>query len=490
MVTTQTLPTRLFLFSSTFAPIYAVIAALTTPQIALVLLAGVVGMFSIFLSRYRLPLTLVLLYIATSSSTEISSSDVLGGSYVSAHYVRLAIIVCASMIIANRTIPALSNLFAYGGSIAFFFIYLVFCISSSVWSQAPMVTLAKSLELMTAFLVILCCLNEQPVRQIFESFEGLFQFSVAVIVFSLEITFLGYLISPETNSEYSLLADKYFIVGTDLSLSSNGVSRYGAIISILTLAQLIKRRTERNYNNFILILLFILGVCAQVMAVGRTGIASFIVSAFILLLYRPRLFAAVLLPIFSIFIGVYRDEIGDFLLRGQDSYDVVGLSGRVGWWKFAIEGMSDHPLIGLGFGVGNRVIFQRHGVSYTSGLHNGFLEVLTGVGIIGFLIWIVPFGSWLLSAIRSLVGGINREINILVVPLLLSTVVSQGAGGWMSVEYGLFLIMLFLGSKSMRPIWRPSRAVATVAAAEPNWTVTGGKVSPSAASVNRSPAND
>ena len=78
-----------------------------------------------------------------------------------------------------------------------------------------------------------------------------------------------------------------------------------------------------------------------------------------------------------------------------------------------------------------------------AGVHNGFLEVLIGLGICGFALWIVPYYCWLVSAIKALWRGVDEEINILVIPLLLATVLSMGPGGWMCIEYGLYLIMIF-----------------------------------------------
>jgi O-antigen ligase len=84
------------------------------------------------------------------------------------------------------------------------------------------------------------------------------------------------------------------------------------------------------------------------------------------------------------------------VLRGQSVEMFRSLSGRVNWWAPAWEAFRDNPLLGLGgYAAGRFGVLDAIGATEPSSLHNAWLEVLVGVGLVGFLpfLWTV-LGTW------------------------------------------------------------------------------------------------
>ena len=62
-------------------------------------------------------------------------------------------------------------------------------------------------------------------------------------------------------------------------------------------------------------------------------------------------------------------------------------------WTAAVRQFENHPVLGVGGGIGGKVVISHIGNMYLeqmSSLHNGFLEVLTGLGTGRFFNWITP----------------------------------------------------------------------------------------------------
>jgi O-antigen ligase len=78
-----------------------------------------------------------------------------------------------------------------------------------------------------------------------------------------------------------------------------------------------------------------------------------------------------------------------------------------------------------------------------SSLHNGFLEVLTGLGIIGFLIAstllvVASFRSWSAWNAHPVYAGTY----VLIIHVWMTTIMSTGLLGWMGYEVAIFLCII------------------------------------------------
>ena len=91
--------------------------------------------------------------------------------------------------------------------------------------------------------------------------------------------------------------------------------------------------------------------------------------------------------------------------RGQSPELFYSLSGRTVYWTRAWEVFQHDPFLGLGgYAAGRFAVLGSLGVTDASSLHNAWLEILLGVGLVGFLPFLATFlGVWhyLLRSLRA-----------------------------------------------------------------------------------------
>jgi O-antigen ligase len=92
-------------------------------------------------------------------------------------------------------------------------------------------------------------------------------------------------------------------------------------------------------------------------------------------------------------------------LRGQSPELFYSLTGRIGWWKVAWDAFQDRPLLGFGGYTGRFLVLGPLGVTDASSFHNAWLEILVGVGLIGFLPFLATFVRTWLNLLRPLSPG-------------------------------------------------------------------------------------
>ena len=130
-----------------------------------------------------------------------------------------------------------------------------------------------------------------------------------------------------------------------------------------------------------------------------------------LLFSQPRYgFAAIMAGVGLVFCGL----MALFFWQGWDG-TLVGLipgrqeavADRLIIWGRAIEVFLAHPFLGVGFGNFHDVVYQEGGIVLNVPLgyeslhaHNTYLEVLTGLGLLGFLAYLGMLGACLTRLIR------------------------------------------------------------------------------------------
>jgi len=91
---------------------------------------------------------------------------------------------------------------------------------------------------------------------------------------------------------------------------------------------------------------------------------------------------------------------------------ITALTGRTEFWKGCLLLIKERPIQGYGYGVAGKVWqdprFQREGEflwtgSAKSSLHNGYLSLAIGLGVVGLLIWMIflSIPIWQVLSLRS-----------------------------------------------------------------------------------------
>lgn len=139
--------------------------------------------------------------------------------------------------------------------------------------------------------------------------------------------------------------------------------------------------------------------------------------------------------------------------RDQVSGSLSTLTGRTVLWEAGLDALRLQPLIGYGFGAGSRFVALRNiGADYLTHIHNGFLEALLGVGIIGFIPFIYAVVRTLGWSVRHLVRRVDVQYAILLIPLLMQNVFGLGFGAWFNPNLMLFALLVGLAdAMGVRP---------------------------------------
>ncbi len=321
--------------------------------------------------------------------------------------------------------------FAYA---AFALLYLV----SSLWSEQRIQTIGKGAELVLAGLVFFqVSSSKNPLERV----EALRQIILLTIATLASITVIGFLLRLHAFIQHrpgllsSTTAQAPF-------LSGNGLGYVASALFLVVLAEWQARRiTSRTAFRQMAFALVLFSVSAS-----RTSFGILLLTMLIVVFKKSKILAA--LAIGSVAVGgsIFWSGILVRLQGHQASSDFVTLSGRTVVWTAAVRQFEAHPVLGVGGGIGGKVVIAHIGNMYLeqmSSLHNGFLEVLTGLGLVGFLL-----GTYLLILTTWRAWNAWNEhpeyagTYVLIVHVWMTTIMSTGILGWMGFELALFLCIV------------------------------------------------
>ncbi len=383
----------------------------------------------------RLEFAWLLLWAATISFAQRSASESLSGAIDLTHLQRIGFVALATLLVASTIgqlrVPRREPL-------TLFLVYGAIALGSTLWSANPVATSGKAAELLVAVLVVwqTARLPDAP-RRLLRLVDWILVFHGVLLVVALA----GYVIAPQVFSEPSRGVFRYQLAAP--YMSSNAVAVIGATISVVAFARtLMQRGGDPRRTTYVAITVVFGGF--PLLAQGRTGLAILAVGISILMLRRrPSLGTLIVFPAVAAFGLMLLTELATFVVRGQNVNQVETLSGRTELWRVALDGIAASPWVGSGFGVGSRATFasarlEGFGEAISS-VHNGPLEVLLGLGVLGFVVWL-PAVLWGLGqALRALAANRELDIAVLVVPWIARTVMSIGLGGWLDPMIGTFL---------------------------------------------------
>jgi O-antigen ligase len=322
--------------------------------------------------------------------------------------------------------------FAYA---AFACLYFV----SALWSQERIQTIGKSTELVLAGLIFLeVSRDEHPILRV----EALRQIVLLTMSAIATITVLGFVlristfVQPRPGIIASTTAQAPF-------LSGNGL---GYVASALILVIFAEWQAHTLPGKAALgQLAFATALFST--AASRTSFGILLLTILLVIFKRSKVFGTLAASAVVIGAFLFWSDILDFLQRQQaHSGNMDTLSGRTVVWTAAFRLFEEHPLLGVGGGIGGKVVVSHISniyISVMSSLHNGFFETLTGLGLVGFLI---GSSMMLLTTWRAL-GAWNSNPEfagtyVLIIHVWLTTTMSTGVLGWMGYEVALFLCII------------------------------------------------
>ena len=259
-------------------------------------------------------------------------------------------------------------------------VYALVSVASTAWSVYPAWTLYKSLEYLVDVSLIAAIVTS--IRTI-QAFKTLFDWTWILFGTLLVAVYVGVVVRPDLGVIPGIGLTGIQIQGVMPAVSTDGVGGLGELLGIVAATRLLLLTRHRLLYTLTLVA----AIATMILAQSRGALSGFLIASLVVLLAagRKRLVIAclVLLPA-VIWLSGIAPVLEEFFRRGQDPELIRSLSGRVNWWAAGWELIKVHPVIGYGAFAGPRfAVLATIGATTVSTIHNTWLEVLVGTGVLG-----------------------------------------------------------------------------------------------------------
>lgn len=318
--------------------------------------------------------------------------------------------------------------------LAFGALYLV----STLWSAIKIETLGKSVEILLATITFL---EVSRMPDPLERVSALKQITLLTISLIATITVVGYLI----HAPGFVQARAGLFTPTTAQapfLSGNGLGYVSSALFLVIFAEW--RAHKLRTGNAVCQMIFAMGLFS--VSASRTSFVILLLSVLLIVGRRSKAFAFGLAFVMLLLITVFQPQISVFLHGNESAADFSTLSGRTVVWTAAMRQFHQRPFLGAGGGVGGKQVLGHIGnfsLQTMSSLHNGFMELLTGLGVVGitlcgFLLLWVTVRTWRMWETHPEHSGTYA----LIIHVWLTTIMSTGIFGWMGYEMAFFLCIM------------------------------------------------
>ena len=403
-------------------------------------------------------LALVVVLLGTRSFVVSSSADdILRDPVIIERIIRGVFGAAAGLMVANQFLGAMSaKRMRLGPASTAFGMYVLVAIFSVAYSVAPLVSAAKVIELALIPIVVWTIAAAPDGRdRLRETVRMVVLLEAALVITAI----VGYFVLPSVFAEVQGRPGFVF-EATMVSpyLHENALSAASAVILAYSLATALGESDPTLRRRWFA--LCGAGVVGMLLASGRQGLAMGMAGvAVVLWFHRRRLFILAIAPLTAFVLAINADAVWGAIARDQNPETLRTWSSRLIWWQAGIDSFMHEPLGGHGFSTGGRFVALRSLSLDVSSLHSGYIEALTGLGLLG----IVPlaYAMYRVAAwsVRQLRARADAAEAILIVPLALHTLVSLGFAAWVNEDVALFVLLAALAdtSRRLRPATRPAR---------------------------------
>jgi O-antigen ligase len=218
-------------------------------------------------------------------------------------------------------------------------------------------------------------------------------------------------------------------------------------------------QSEGNTKKIILLLLALLFILHILTGSRSTLLVSILGFSYWLLILRKRVTLILFIAAISL-VGVMlitsKDVLTSFQRETTSGKSLTTLSGRLDFWNASRVLISEKPILGYGYGVSGKVLSDRRywdpklslwRGSVKTSLHNGFIEILIGMGFLGFIVWIVVVYISLKQCLLHTRSTYKAFIMTIILMSLLLNFVESSLSGTQVFTGIIFWIVWFLSDK-------------------------------------------
>ena len=290
------------------------------------------------------------------------------------------------------------------GLVAAIAIYALISAGSTLWSAYPAWTLYKSLEYLVDVTLLAAILATVSTT---ESYKWLFDCTYTLYGLLLACVWLGAVLWPNEAFQPTPGLLQLQLIGTVPEVAANSVGQYSGVLAIVALTRLLFGAFRRHTGRVWYCLLLIGSLITLTLSQTRSAVAGFLAALVVVSLLSERKGAKAVLSLTAVtlLLTPFYSVFWTYIRRGQDPQLWNTLSGRLEYWEFAWKKFAEEPLIGYGgYAAGRFVVLAGIGDQLTSSVHNTYIEILVGVGLLGLIpVLVALLGGWwfLIGAARN-----------------------------------------------------------------------------------------
>lgn len=271
----------------------------------------------------------------------------------------------------------------FSGGMALMTLFALVAIISSTYATAPFFAAWKAVEISIDIMVVATILGLRPQLPYVNRLYNLTLLLIGITALS---PWLGVLFNPS----FMFVPEKglipFRIQGYLPLMNSNTVGSLSAITSLIALIRFLNNSPKRTLFG----ILFAIAFFTLILSTSRTALIGFTLAfiSYSAMAKKGKLFVIVAaLVIVAVSLQSAHEFATAWFQKEQAESTLSTLSGRTVAWEGAMELFYTSPIFGNGFASASRFDLLEH--SNASTLHGAVFDVLVGVGVAGFVPWLL-----------------------------------------------------------------------------------------------------
>ena len=287
------------------------------------------------------------------------------------------------------------NAFRYiiSGTNGWLFAFFFLCVASTVFSPLKTVTLFKSFEILVVILILSLVYTEKDRYEASKKYIAALSFFYILTVIGVYLQFLIYGTEGQRQLVHSTPLFGFMLISHYPAMVGNALGYLGAIVAMYGLYMATTRYDEKKSRLVPGTIVFFLGSGVTFFSYTRSIMFFLYMAVFVYFLYRKKYIVnvfLVLLVVLPLAVPSVQEKVINHLKRGDSDEAISTMSGRTEMWKAVFEQRFIKLMVGGGYATGSKFMNyeKTRSILQQSNVHNGFLEVVMSVGLVGGAIWL------------------------------------------------------------------------------------------------------
>lgn len=274
---------------------------------------------------------------------------------------------------------------------------------STLWSVNPGWTLYKSIEFtIDTMLIAVIVARMQSTGE----YKRLFDWTWLLSGLLLLSVGVGVLMAPDRAISHNIGTLGFSVEGVFPVISRNGVGSIAAILTVVAVSRL----ATGNGNRRLFACLLIVATGVLIISQTRSALIPVFLAVPLVFVATKRwlsLIAVIVAVTGVLLLGGIRSTIESYVAReGRSQEQNATLSGRVYYWSYAWERLTERPLTGYGAYAGGRFLVGEAFDEDLASAHGAFPEILIGTSFWGaFPVFLLLVALWVSLGRASLARG-------------------------------------------------------------------------------------